>query len=158
MYEIFEQLLKKHGVTAYRVAKETGVTTATLTNWKNGKYTPKQDKLQKIADYFGVSLEYLMTGKEKETNAPSAVQLFSGVSTFKREMEDLFVDSDLGLLISVYNYVPRDLKRKLVSYAIQIKALHNAEKDLMAAHKRTDIETTDEMEQHDNDIINDPDF
>ena len=33
-------------------------------NWKQGKYTPKQDKLQKIADYFGVSLEYLMTGKE----------------------------------------------------------------------------------------------
>lgn len=64
MYEIFEQLLSKYGVTAYRVAKETGITTATLTNWKQGKYTPKQDKLQKIADYFGVSLEYLMTGKE----------------------------------------------------------------------------------------------
>lgn len=64
MYEIFEQLLSKYGVTAYKVAKETGITTATLTNWKQGKYTPKQDKLQKIADYFGVSLEYLMTGKE----------------------------------------------------------------------------------------------
>ena len=33
MYDIFEQLLKEHGVTAYRVAKETGVTTATLTSW-----------------------------------------------------------------------------------------------------------------------------
>lgn len=64
MYEIFEQLLSKYGVTAYKVAKETGITTATLSNWKRGKYTPKQDKLQKIADYFGVSLEYLMTGKE----------------------------------------------------------------------------------------------
>ena len=64
MYEIFEQLLFKYGVTAYKVAKETGITTATLSNWKQGKYTPKQDKLQKIADYFGVSLEYLMTGKE----------------------------------------------------------------------------------------------
>ena len=41
MYEIFEQLLSKYGVTAYRVAKETGITTATLTNWKQGKYTPK---------------------------------------------------------------------------------------------------------------------
>ena len=65
MYEIFEQLLSKYGVTAYKVAKETGITTATLSNWKQGKYTPKQDKLQKIADYFGVSLEYLMTGKEE---------------------------------------------------------------------------------------------
>ena len=47
MYEIFEQLLKEHNVTAYRVAKETGITTATLTSWKQGKYTPKQEKLQK---------------------------------------------------------------------------------------------------------------
>lgn len=64
MYEIFEQLLNDHGVTAYRVAKETGITTATLTSWKQGKYTPKREKLQKIADYFEVSLEYLMTGQE----------------------------------------------------------------------------------------------
>jgi len=65
MYEIFEQLLNEHNVTAYRVAKETGVTTATLTSWKQGKYTPKREKLEKIADYFGVSIEYLMTGKEE---------------------------------------------------------------------------------------------
>lgn len=65
MYEIFEELLKKHGVTAYRVAKETGITTATFTSWKQGKYTPKQDKLQKIADYFDVTVDYLM-GISKE--------------------------------------------------------------------------------------------
>ena len=63
MYEIFEQLLLKFGATAYQVAKATGISTATLTNWKKGRYTPKQDKLQKIADYFGVTVEYLMTGK-----------------------------------------------------------------------------------------------
>ena len=66
MYEIFEKLLKEYGVTAYRVAKETGVTTATLTSWKQGKYTRKPEKMQKIADFFGVSLTYLMTGKEEE--------------------------------------------------------------------------------------------
>ena len=63
MYEIFEQLLSKYGVTAYKVAKETGITTATLSNWKQGKYTPKQDKLQKIADYFG-SLREKLANKE----------------------------------------------------------------------------------------------
>lgn len=64
MYEIFEKLLKMRGITAYRVAKDTGITTATLTNWKNGKYTPKQDKMKIIADYFGVTVDYLMTGEE----------------------------------------------------------------------------------------------
>lgn len=64
MYSIFEELCEIKGVTPYRVAQETGVTTATLTSWKKGKYKPKQDKLQKIADYLGVSVDYLMTGKE----------------------------------------------------------------------------------------------
>ena len=66
MYEYFQHLLDKYGVTAYKVAKETGVTTATLTNWKKGKYNPKPDKLQKIADYFGVPLSYLLTEKMEE--------------------------------------------------------------------------------------------
>ena len=66
MYEIFEKLCAENGVTPYRVCKETGITTASIINWKAGRYTPKQDKLQKIADFFGVSIEYLMTGEEKE--------------------------------------------------------------------------------------------
>ena len=48
------------------VTRATGIASSTLTDWKKGRYTPKQDKLQKIADFLGVSLEYLTTGKEKE--------------------------------------------------------------------------------------------
>lgn len=66
MYEIFEKLCAEKGVTPYRVCKETGLTTSTISNWKAGRYSPKQDKLQKIADFFNVSIEYLMTGDEKE--------------------------------------------------------------------------------------------
>lgn len=66
MYEIFESLLKKHGVTTYQVAKATGISTASFTGWKQGKWNFKQDKLQKIADYFGVTIDYLMTGEKKE--------------------------------------------------------------------------------------------
>lgn len=66
MYEIFEQLLQKFGVTAYKVSKEAGVSQSMLSEWKKGSYTPKQDKLQKIADYFGVTIQYLMTGEEPE--------------------------------------------------------------------------------------------
>ena len=65
MYEIFENLLKERGITAYKVAQDTGITTATLSSWKKGRYTPKREKLQKIADYFGVTVDYLMTGKEE---------------------------------------------------------------------------------------------
>ena len=69
MYSIFEKLLEENGVTAYKVAKATGITTSTLTSWKQGKYVPKPDKLQKIADYFGVSLAYLLGQEDPEPNA-----------------------------------------------------------------------------------------
>ena len=68
MYEIFEQLLQKYDVTSYKVAKEAGVTQTALSNWKTGKSTPTTKTLQRIADYFGVTIDYLMTGEEKEND------------------------------------------------------------------------------------------
>ena len=59
MYEILEILLNEKSITAYQLSKDTGISTATLSNWKKGKYKPKDDKLQIIADYFEVTLEYL---------------------------------------------------------------------------------------------------
>ena len=65
MYEVFEQLLQKHGVSPYKVSKDTGVTQTSLSNWKTGKSTPTTKTLQRLADYFGVTLDYLMTGQEE---------------------------------------------------------------------------------------------
>ena len=62
MYDIFEKLCELNKVTPYRVCKETGLTTATISNWKAGRYVPKQDKMKKIADFFGVTVDYLTTG------------------------------------------------------------------------------------------------
>jgi transcriptional regulator with XRE-family HTH domain len=70
MYEIFEQLLQRYGITAYKVSKETGVTQSTLSDWKRGRSTPKTENMKKLADYFGITVDYLMTGidtpKQKE--------------------------------------------------------------------------------------------
>ncbi len=71
MYDIFEKLCEENGVTPYRVCKETGITTATISNWKAGRYVPKQDKMKKIADFFGVSVDYLMTGEEESEKKES---------------------------------------------------------------------------------------
>lgn len=75
MYEIFSELLQKYGVTPYKVSKETGVSQSTLSDWKRGISTPKPDKLQKIADYFGVSLTYLLTGNTTEPEKKKAPEL-----------------------------------------------------------------------------------
>ena len=65
-YENFQKLCELNNVKPGTVSRETGISTATLTSWKQGKYTPKQDKLQRIADFFNVTLEFLMTGENAE--------------------------------------------------------------------------------------------
>lgn len=60
MYEKFEKLLEERGVTAYEVAKQTNISQSTLTAWKKGEYTPKIDKLCKIANYFEIPVTYFI--------------------------------------------------------------------------------------------------
>lgn len=66
MYEIFQKLLEERGIRPADITKATGIASSTLTDWKAGRSKPKSDKLQLIADYFGVSIDYLMTGKEQK--------------------------------------------------------------------------------------------
>ena len=71
MYEIFEQLLQKFGVTAYQVSKATGIGQSTLSSWKMRNNILGSDKLQKIADYFGVSIDYLLGNSYAENIGPA---------------------------------------------------------------------------------------
>lgn len=59
-YSRYEKLRKKKGVTDYRVALETGIPKSTFSDWKNNRSKPKVEKLQKIADYFEVSIVELL--------------------------------------------------------------------------------------------------
>lgn len=60
MYEKFQKLLMNSGKTAYRIAKETGLSPTVFSDWKRGKSNPKIDKLKTLADYFGVPIEYFL--------------------------------------------------------------------------------------------------
>lgn len=62
MYEIFEQLLLEYGITTYKFCKETGISQSTISTWKTKRYLIGPDIGRKISDFFGVSLDYLMTG------------------------------------------------------------------------------------------------
>ena len=61
-YEVFEDLLKTNKTTVYRVSKDTGISASTFSDWKSGRSVPKLDKMKIIADYFGVSLESMISG------------------------------------------------------------------------------------------------
>lgn len=70
MYEIFEQLLQKFGVTTADVCKATGIGQSTMSNWKSRRNLISGKNAQLIAEYFGVSVDFLMTGKEEAPKEP----------------------------------------------------------------------------------------
>ncbi|OUP80885.1 UNVERIFIED_ORG: transcriptional regulator [Lacrimispora saccharolytica] len=67
VFERIEKLRKSTGISQGKLEKELGFSNGSISKWKNS--TPKSDRLQKIADYFGVSVEYLMTGKDDAEKA-----------------------------------------------------------------------------------------
>lgn len=76
-YKRFEELLKLNNTTVYRVSKATGISASTFTDWKNGRSVPKADKMKRIADYFGVSLDSLLgsrVGRESELAGYTSVK------------------------------------------------------------------------------------
>ena len=120
MYEIFAELLDRSGKKTIDVARATGIPSSTFTDWKKGRSTPKQDKLQKIADYFGVSIEYLMTGKEPTID--SSTQGYYIDEETARTAQEIYNNDKI--LFDVYNTVD---KERLVDFAKKLAELRKIE-------------------------------
>lgn len=58
MYSKFLKLLEQNQLKVADVVKGTGVPYSTFTDWKAGRYSPKLEKIKKIADFFHVSMNY----------------------------------------------------------------------------------------------------
>lgn len=67
LYERIEQLRKSKGLSQGKLERELGFSNGSVSKWKNS--TPTLERLQKIADYFNVTVDYLTTGEcESELN------------------------------------------------------------------------------------------
>ena len=99
MYAIYQKLLDEKGLKNADISRATGIANMTLSDWKNGKSTPKQDKLMKIADYFGVSLNYLMTGSDSKYSDTDA-------------MLDVQISEDTELKEAIKKYYSLDDRKK----------------------------------------------
>ncbi|MBR2312177.1 MAG: helix-turn-helix transcriptional regulator [Clostridia bacterium] len=71
-WENYVQLCNQNKVSPNAVAQKLGFSTGTVTWWKKGRQ-PRSTALQKIADYFNVSVDYLL-GKEKKPSAPEGTE------------------------------------------------------------------------------------
>lgn len=63
-YERVETLRKQRNISQGNLEKKLGFSNGSISKWKSSSPTP--ERLKKLADYFNVSVEYLLTGKEKE--------------------------------------------------------------------------------------------
>ena len=59
-----KELCRLKGISQGRMEKEIGISNGASSKWKTS--SPSLDILKKLSEYFGVSVDYLMTGKEKE--------------------------------------------------------------------------------------------
>lgn len=65
-FDVFYGLCKKKGVSCKRAAEEMGLSNSITTKWKKTGATPTGETLAKIADYFGVSVGFLLGTEKKE--------------------------------------------------------------------------------------------
>lgn len=73
IYERIESLRKSKGLSQGKLEKQLGFSNGSISKWKNS--TPKVERLQKLADFFGVSVEYLMTGKEDDEKTKDFIDI-----------------------------------------------------------------------------------
>ena len=98
-WERFVQLCAERNTKPNPVAKELGISSGAVTNWKNGA-VPQSATLKRIADYFGVSTSYLLGNvqmdlqhfaeKEKEPTVTVDPKLLSLIDVMSAdELEEL---------------------------------------------------------------------
>ena len=66
-YENLQRLCKDRRTSPSAVAVPLGYSKATASKWKKGSI-PKMETLQNIADYFGVTIEYLLREEPSQTS------------------------------------------------------------------------------------------
>lgn len=91
-YVNFVKLCNSIGKSPSAVAEEIGVKRSTVTRWKQGKSITDAN-LQKVADYFGVSVDDLTKEMQiKKSPAPEGAELFPGYSDLTEEEKQKISD------------------------------------------------------------------
>ena len=75
LHERIQQKLNEKHLKQADIARATGKSTAAVTKWLRGENTPKADALKDISKLLGVSDEWLLTGKGKDSFFDNNVNL-----------------------------------------------------------------------------------
>lgn len=123
-YDRIYEIMKEKELTAYRVSKDTGISQASLADWRKGRSKPKIDKLQKLSEYFGVSISYL-TGESDEIDDTQQMQAPNGYYVDKETAEYaemLRTRPGARLLFSAAKDISKEDMQKAVEYIEFLKS------------------------------------
>jgi transcriptional regulator with XRE-family HTH domain len=109
-----KNLCKGRGITIARLEKELGFANGTIASTKSNNM--RSDRLMAIANYFGVSMNYLMTGKDWEWEAatPAEIEFFEKNAATPHPL----TDQERGLL-DIFRHLSN--KDELLRYARYLK-------------------------------------
>ncbi|MDE5945964.1 MAG: helix-turn-helix domain-containing protein [Oscillospiraceae bacterium] len=57
--QTLDTIMKNRNITNYQMSKETGISDSLISYWRKGERTPKMDNFITVANFLGVSLDYL---------------------------------------------------------------------------------------------------
>ena len=108
LYERIETLRKSKNISQGKLEKELGFSNGSISKWKNS--TPTTERLQKLADYFGVTVEYLLTGEEAESEV-----YYTNPET-ARMAQEMFEDPDMRSLFDMKRNMEPDKFKAHVNF------------------------------------------
>lgn len=117
-YETIKKLCKENGVTVTKLEREIKIAKGSLCKVNTNK--PSMEKVQKIADYFNVSVDYLMGAEEKEDSPV----YYTNEETAKLAQE-MFEDEDMRSLFHMKRTMPPERFKAHMEF---MKNLYNQEK------------------------------
>ncbi len=72
---ILKKLLNEHDLTSAQLARATKLAPQTLNNWLSGQHPRNLSQVKTVADYFRVSVDYLVYG-EREDNLSNVLEIY----------------------------------------------------------------------------------
>lgn len=100
-YDLFCELCQKKGVSPTRATVEIGLSRTIGTKWKTTGATPQGETLSKIADYFGVSVDYLLGNEPKEKTPAEADVTFDDFTYAMYGEAKELTDEDKNMLLEM---------------------------------------------------------
>lgn len=76
LYSRIQELCSKAGISISELEKEIGIGNRTIYNWKN--VSPSIDKVERIADYFNVDIDYILGRNNESDDDQIKFALFGG--------------------------------------------------------------------------------